>query len=49
LLIAEEGAVIANFVHPKVTRPISISGKAGDDAHAYQETAVRLAIEESKK
>jgi predicted RNA binding protein YcfA (HicA-like mRNA interferase family) len=38
-----------NFVHPKVSRPVTISGKPGDDAHAYQETAVRLAIEESKK
>jgi predicted RNA binding protein YcfA (HicA-like mRNA interferase family) len=25
-----------NFVHPKVARPITIPGKAGDDAHAYQ-------------
>ncbi len=38
-----------NFVHPKLSRPIAISGKPGDDARAYQETAVRLAIEESKK
>jgi predicted RNA binding protein YcfA (HicA-like mRNA interferase family) len=38
-----------NFVHSKVSRPITISGKPGDDARAYQETAVRLAIEESKK
>ncbi|MBN1567902.1 MAG: type II toxin-antitoxin system HicA family toxin [Acidobacteria bacterium] len=38
-----------NFVHPKIFRPITISGKPGDDARAYQETAVRLAIEESKK
>jgi predicted RNA binding protein YcfA (HicA-like mRNA interferase family) len=36
-----------NFVHPKVSRPVTISGKSGDDARAYQETAVRLAIEES--
>jgi len=28
---------------------VTISGKPGDDARAYQETAVRLAIEESKK
>ncbi|MGR3177137.1 MAG: type II toxin-antitoxin system HicA family toxin [Candidatus Anammoxibacter sp.] len=26
-----------NFVHPKVTKPIAISGKAGDDALDYQE------------
>jgi predicted RNA binding protein YcfA (HicA-like mRNA interferase family) len=38
-----------NFVHPKVAKPVTISGKAGDDARAYQETAVRLAIEESTK
>jgi predicted RNA binding protein YcfA (HicA-like mRNA interferase family) len=38
-----------NFVHPKVSRPVTISGKPGDDARAYQETAIRLAIEESKK
>ncbi len=38
-----------NYVHPKVSRPVTISGKSGDDARAYQETAVRLAIEESKK
>jgi predicted RNA binding protein YcfA (HicA-like mRNA interferase family) len=38
-----------NFVHPKVARPVTISGKVGDDARAYQETAVALAIEESTK
>lgn len=38
-----------NFVHPKVARSITISGNAGDDARAYQEIAIRLAIEESKK
>ena len=38
-----------NFVHPKVPRPITISGRPGDSARSYQETAVRLAIKESKK
>jgi predicted RNA binding protein YcfA (HicA-like mRNA interferase family) len=38
-----------NYVHPKVARPITISGKPGDDAKRYQERAVQLAIEESKK
>ncbi|MFQ5757689.1 MAG: type II toxin-antitoxin system HicA family toxin [Acidiferrobacterales bacterium] len=38
-----------NFVHPKVARPITISGKAGDDAKHYQVRAVQLVIEESKK
>jgi predicted RNA binding protein YcfA (HicA-like mRNA interferase family) len=38
-----------NFVHPKVGKPVTISGKLGDDALHYQERAVRLAIEESKR
>ena len=38
-----------NFAHSKVSRLITISGKPGDDARSYQETAVRLAIEESKR
>jgi predicted RNA binding protein YcfA (HicA-like mRNA interferase family) len=38
-----------NYVHPKVARPITISGKSGDDAKRYQVRAVQLAIEESKK
>ncbi|MEW6608491.1 MAG: type II toxin-antitoxin system HicA family toxin [bacterium] len=38
-----------NFAHPNVTKPITISGKEGDDAKHYQEKAVRLAIEEAKK
>ncbi len=37
-----------NYVHPKVTRPITISGQPGDDAKQYQERAVKRAIEESK-
>jgi len=37
-----------NFVHPNVSRPITISGKLGDDAQAYQERAVQRAIEESR-
>jgi predicted RNA binding protein YcfA (HicA-like mRNA interferase family) len=37
------------FVHPDVSRPLTISGKAGDDAKHYQMRAVRLAIEELKK
>ena len=35
-----------NFVHPNVARPITVSGRDGDDALHYQEKAVRLAIEE---
>ena len=38
-----------NFVHPKVAKPITISGKLGDDALPYQERDVKKAIEESKK
>ena len=38
-----------NFVHPKVAKPVTISGKVGDDALHYQEKDVKKAIEESKK
>lgn len=37
-----------NFVHPKLAKPITISGAAGDDAKHYQVRAVRKAIEESR-
>jgi predicted RNA binding protein YcfA (HicA-like mRNA interferase family) len=38
-----------NFVHPKVRKPVTVSGQPGDDARQYQERAVRLAIEESNR
>jgi predicted RNA binding protein YcfA (HicA-like mRNA interferase family) len=38
-----------DFVHPNVLKPITLSRKLGDDAKAYQEKAVKLAIEESKQ
>lgn len=38
-----------NFVHPNLTKPVTLSGKPGDDARKYQIRAVRLAIEEAKK
>ena len=38
-----------NFVHPKVTKPITVSGKSGDDARQYLVKAVEKAITESKK
>ena len=38
-----------NFVHPKVAKPVVMSGNPGDDAKRYQVRAVQLAIEESKK
>ena len=37
-----------NFGHPRGAK-ITLSGDAGDDAKHYQERAVRLAIEESKR
>ena len=36
-----------NFTHPRVARPVTISGDAGDDAKKYQEKAVKAAIEEA--
>ena len=38
-----------NFVHPNVSKPVTISGADGDDAKQYQVRAVRMAIEESKR
>ena len=38
-----------NFVHPNVSKPVTISGADGDDAKRYQVRAVRMAIEESKR
>ena len=38
-----------NFVHPAVTKPVTIAGKEGDDVKHYQEKAVRLAIKEVQK
>jgi len=32
-----------------VRKPVTVSGQPGDDAMQYQERAVRLAIEESKR
>ena len=37
-----------NFVHPNVSRPLTLSGKPCEDAKKYQERAVTRAIEESK-
>lgn len=37
-----------NFVHPKLTKPVTISGRLGDDAKRYQTRAVARAIEESR-
>lgn len=38
-----------NFVHPELSKPITISGKLGDDAKQYQIRAVRMALEELAK
>ena len=35
-----------NYVHPRLSKPITISGKLGDDAKQYQIRAVRTAIAE---
>jgi predicted RNA binding protein YcfA (HicA-like mRNA interferase family) len=36
-----------NFTHPRVARPVTISGDAGDDAKKYQERPVKAAIAEA--
>ena len=38
-----------NFVHPDVSKPVTISGKLGDDAKKYQIRAVEKAVQEAKK
>lgn len=38
-----------NFAHPRLGRPITISGDGGDDAKKYQEKAVKAAIAEAKR
>ena len=37
-----------NFVHPKLIKPITVSGALGEDAKHYQVRAVKRAIEESQ-
>ena len=38
-----------NFVHPKLIKPITISGNDSEDARHYQEKAVQVAIKEVQK
>jgi predicted RNA binding protein YcfA (HicA-like mRNA interferase family) len=38
-----------NFVHPDLSKPITISGKMGDDAKKYQIRAVWEALVELQK
>jgi len=45
---AAKGVIAITSIR-KVTRPVTISGKPGDDAKRYQVRAVQLAVEESKK
>ena len=37
-----------NFVHPNLVKPVTVSGKTGDDAKRYQMRAVERAIKESQ-
>jgi predicted RNA binding protein YcfA (HicA-like mRNA interferase family) len=37
------------FVHPKVAKPVVISGRTGDDALYYQEKSVKAALEEAQR
>jgi predicted RNA binding protein YcfA (HicA-like mRNA interferase family) len=37
------------FVHPRVEKPVVLSGNLDDDAKRYQVRAVRFAIEESER
>ncbi len=36
-----------NFVHPRVAKPVTISGNPGEDAKPYQIKAVRRAVDEA--
>lgn len=38
-----------HFVHPRVSKPVTIDGKLGDDAKYYQEKAVKAALQELKQ
>jgi predicted RNA binding protein YcfA (HicA-like mRNA interferase family) len=38
-----------NYVHPRLSKPITISGKLGEDAKQYQILAVRRALAEVAK
>ena len=38
-----------NFTYPNVSKPVTISGKLGDDAKIYQIRAVEKAVQEAKK
>jgi predicted RNA binding protein YcfA (HicA-like mRNA interferase family) len=38
-----------NYSHPSLSKPITVSGKLGDDAKQYQVRAVRTAIAEVER
>ena len=38
-----------NYVHPKLHKPVTLSGRPNEDAKHYQARAVKIAIEESEK
>lgn len=38
-----------NYVHPRIRKPVTISGDLGDDAKPYQVRAVWLAIRGSQQ
>ena len=38
-----------NFVHPELSKPITISGKLNDDVKQYQERTVKSALKELEK
>jgi predicted RNA binding protein YcfA (HicA-like mRNA interferase family) len=38
-----------NYVHPRLSKPVTISGKIGDDAKRYQIRAVARAIAEIRQ
>jgi hypothetical protein len=38
-----------DFIHPKVRKAVTVSGRPGDDAMHYQERPVQLAIKESQR
>ena len=39
---------LRNFIHPNLLKPITISGKLGDDVLLYQEKAIKQAIKEAQ-
>lgn len=38
-----------NFVHPRLSKPVTISGNPGEDARPYQIRAVDQAMEELRR